>query len=317
MALTASETNLREQLVERVRTIAMLLWPGCSIAVFGSWPAGLAAFDSDIDMCVQGGGIGEGALRQLASQLRAASWCRTLNLISAARVPIITLTDAAGIDADICLGGSGGDGVRATAFLQECTRLSPSFAPVVLCLKLLLAQRSLTKTFTGGVSSYKLCVMVRKLLGPIENAQVDWRCKPQAAGHGDERMVQTAPTFESVAALPAGDLLLRVLRHYGTVVDWTTVTSIRVGSFEASFTSQVNMCMCMCACACACACVHVYVMCMCACACTPPSEWTASRPRSHRRHGRCSTWWMRCGTLGMPWARRHRPGCGLSSMGGR
>jgi DNA polymerase sigma len=157
VSLSQSEERSREQLVERVRTVTKTLWPSSSIVIFGSWAAGLSTFDSDVDLCVQGCGSGDvEALRQLGGRLQAAPWCRTLSVISGAKVPIITLTDESGISADICLGSSGGDGPRATAFLQDCVRRIRSFAPVVLCLKVHLEQHALTKTFTGGVSSQAL-----------------------------------------------------------------------------------------------------------------------------------------------------------------
>ena len=128
-------------------------------------------------------------------------------------MPIITFEAAthevvpATISVDVCLDGAG-DGPRTTRFLRDQCRQYPAFAPVAMTLKLLLEQRVLHKAFTGGVSSYRVCIMIAHLV-------------EQEACLG---------------SAPAGELLLRVLSHYGRVVDWSVVTSLRVrAGLEARF----------------------------------------------------------------------------------
>ena len=213
VALPVAAHGARHALVEAVRSVAAELWPAVEAEPFGSWPAGLSAFNADVDLRLLGT-HGGGALEQLGSALRSAPWVRDLRVLSRARVPIITFEAAvthegaaAAISVDVCLDGTG-DGPRTTRFLKDQLRQYPAFAPVAMTLKLLLEQRALHKAFTGGVSSYRVCIMIAHLIEQQANL-----------GHA-----------------PAGELLLRVLSYYGRVVDWSVVTSLRVrAGFEAKF----------------------------------------------------------------------------------
>ena len=213
VALPDAAHRARHALVERVRGVAAELWPTIGAEPFGSWPAGLSAFNADVDLRLVGA-HGGGALERLGSALRAAPWVRNLRVISRARVPIITFEATAtyegapaNISVDVCLDGAG-DGPRTTRFLKEQSRQYAAFVPVAMTLKLLLEQRALHKAFTGGVSSYRVCIMIAHL---IEQQS-------------------------SLGSAPAGELLLRILSHYGRVVDWSVVTSLRVrAGFEAQF----------------------------------------------------------------------------------
>ena len=106
-------------------------------------------------------------MQQLGTALREQEWARDVTVVATARVPIVTVVDReSGVSADVSLCG---DGIHTTQFLRGCVRDCASFVPVVLALKTLLAQHALNKAFTGGVSSYRLCVMVQACaLGLVE-----------------------------------------------------------------------------------------------------------------------------------------------------
>ena len=146
VAPDAEEQAARAHLVQLVSEIVKEEWPGSRVEAFGSWPAGLSAFDGDVDLRVVGGPRrgDHGELRQLGAALRPR--VRSLEVIASARVPIVSLESHRGIKADLSLGGDDG----ATAVCTGLARTQPGFVPVVLALKLLLSQHALNKVDTGG-----------------------------------------------------------------------------------------------------------------------------------------------------------------------
>ncbi|KAL7545244.1 hypothetical protein ACHAWF_008597 [Thalassiosira exigua] len=107
------------------------------------------------------------ALRSLTRQLRRSSFTHTIECRSKARVPIINCGTRTGFEGDIAVGGHNGVDTSTYAdsqvkrFRRYCDcHLPPSFAPIVLLLKVLLAQQGFDKPFTGGLGSFKLYVIV-------------------------------------------------------------------------------------------------------------------------------------------------------------
>lgn len=76
----------------------------------------------------------------------------------ASRVPIVKMTTAWGFEGDLAIGGH--NGTDTSAFASQQASRYASFAPVVLALKIILAQTKLDEPFCGGLGSYKIYVMV-------------------------------------------------------------------------------------------------------------------------------------------------------------
>jgi len=211
VALDAEEEAAREQLVALVREVVAEECAGARVEAFGSWPAGLSAFDGDVDLRVVGGTAprrgsrGEALLQRLGDALRPR--VRSVRVITSARVPIVSLESHSSVQADVSLGSDDG----ATAVLTGLARAQPAFVPVVLALKLLLSQHALNKVYTGGVSSFRLCVMVARLFEERARSEV----------------------------VEPSDLLLRALRLYGCQMDWTATDTLsaQIG-IAARFDSQ-------------------------------------------------------------------------------
>ena len=194
VALSAEEDRARKDLLERIRGLIAATAPGCRCEPFGSWPAGLSSFDGDLDLSVAGGGL---CLHALAARLRTEGWADCVEHVSRARVPVVTFQDRRSkLWCDVGLATANGHGTRS--FLQRYARQHAAFQPVCLLLKLLLGQQRLHKAFQGGVSSYRVYVLVAHLLD----------------------------TQQGASSLPAGELLQLALAHYSGRVDLETTSSL-------------------------------------------------------------------------------------------
>ena len=188
VAPSPEEDRARHDLVERLRDLLASMAPGSQCELFGSWPAGLSTWDGDIDVAVSGGGV---SLEALAARLRVEGWAERVEHISSARVPIVTFQDRRSeLWCDVSLATGVGRATRS--FVQRYASRHAAFRPVCVLLKLLLDQQQLHKAYRGGVSSYRVYVLVAHLLD----------------------------SQPSAAALPAGPLLLLALEHFGRRVDW-------------------------------------------------------------------------------------------------
>jgi len=97
-------------------------------------------------------------LNQLSKRLRKAGVATSIDLRKWARVPILNMKTRYGYECDIGVGGHNGNDTSAYAGSQISQH--PSFAPVVMVLKIILNQHDLDKPFTGGLGSFKLYVLV-------------------------------------------------------------------------------------------------------------------------------------------------------------
>ena len=205
VAPSPEEDRARHDLMERLRDLLASVAPGSQCELFGSWPAGLSTWHGDIDVAASGGGV---SLDALAARLRVEGWAERVEHISSARVPIVTFQDRRSeLWCDVSLATGAGRATRS--FLQRYASRHAAFRPVCVLLKLLLDQQQLHKAYRGGVSSYRVYVLVAHLL-------------------------DSQPT---AAALPAGPLLLLALEHFGQRVDWQVTSSLSAdgGSEVARF----------------------------------------------------------------------------------
>ena len=93
--------------------------------------------------------------------------------IPAASVPIICLEVRTGakptrVELDLSFSCMGGGGSETTAFMRRYKERYPCFRGVALTLKAFLLQRGLNKTFTGGLGSYKMYVLLAHILDSKE-----------------------------------------------------------------------------------------------------------------------------------------------------
>ena len=177
-------------LLHRVRDCVLSLWPGCSVHSYGSFMTGLSLPSSDLDLVLFNVPLeSKQAMLMLATVLKAQhSWVLSLNAIDTARVPVIKVTarlDGQQVVVDITfdsaidptieqqpfhsphLSPSGPvspppahSGVASVDLLCHYVAIFPALRPLCLILKQFLYERGLCSTYTGGLNSYCLVLML-------------------------------------------------------------------------------------------------------------------------------------------------------------
>lgn len=159
MIPTPCEHALRVEVVSRIESVVVALWPQARVEVFGSFRTGLYLPTSDIDLVVIGR-FEKLPLRTLETQLAAQGIAdaSTIRVLDKASVPIVKLTDReTQVKVDISFNMQ--SGVQSAELIKSYKRKYPVLAKLVLVLKQFLLQRDLNEVFTGGISSYSLILM--------------------------------------------------------------------------------------------------------------------------------------------------------------
>lgn len=179
MIPTATEHALRVQVVSRIESVVLSLWPSARVEVFGSFRTGLYLPTSDIDLVVLGNWE-KLPLRTLENELVAHGIAEPMSVrvLDKASVPIIKLTDRESqVKVDISFNMQ--SGVQSAELIKDYKRKYPVLSKLVLVLKQFLLQRDLNEVFTGnfeeifilhfrfccsisfigGISSYSLILM--------------------------------------------------------------------------------------------------------------------------------------------------------------
>lgn len=80
-------------------------------------------------------------------------------IIAGARVPIIKFADLeTGLNIDICLNNE--SGLESAEFVRNMCQLMPQFQPLVMILKYFMHVRNLQDTYSGGLGSFALILLV-------------------------------------------------------------------------------------------------------------------------------------------------------------
>ena len=161
---TASEEKARAALLARLTALIQSLFPSSSLAPFGSYATKLYIPMSDLDVVVFDTPeldleTGETALEIIAAALKREGWASYLEVISNARIPIVKFTDKdSGLKVDVCRDQT--TGLSAAQYVSTMAVKFPAFRPLLLFLKYFLFCRKLNDTYTGGVGSYLLQLLV-------------------------------------------------------------------------------------------------------------------------------------------------------------
>ena len=181
---TVREAAMRKELVERVGALVATVWEGATVRVFGSYSTGLFLPESDIDLVCVGTGLEDApkqargkALHSFARALRAAPWLHSqLEVIDKAKVPIVKFVDGeSGVAVDVCIETR--DGLVSSSLAKKANNQFPAYKVLVLVLKRFLHDRGLHDTFSGGVGSFLLQLMV------ISSMQFPCNTSPAPAGN--------------------------------------------------------------------------------------------------------------------------------------
>ena len=185
---TRSEVRIHRTVLRAIQCLARTFIIGkTKVEMYGSNAAGVGTFFSDVDLSLKplspSSGDTNPILRRLADLLRATKWTHRVDLRLKATIPILHIwlvSDPKGgtekkmgcLEVDVSLLKS--DGVSAgkskngncsiecgTNFVRQSCRKFPNlFIPLVLFVKTMLWQLGLDVPYSGGLSSFKLYVMV-------------------------------------------------------------------------------------------------------------------------------------------------------------
>ena len=168
-------------LMLRVRDCVLSLWPSAAVHSYGSFMTGLGLPSSDLDLVLLHVPVDTKAgLQQLAAVLHMqTAWVLSLNAIDTARVPVIKVVgqvDGRQAVVDITFDQVGDhssptsdgsllhpcmhSGLASVDLLCHFVAVFPALRPLTLVLKQFLVERGLSSTYTGGLNSYCLVLMV-------------------------------------------------------------------------------------------------------------------------------------------------------------
>lgn len=160
---TDEELSSRAELIDEMREIVKGLWPGATVETFGSHYTQMFLPQSDIDMVLFGVPEGKEPLFKLAQCLEEKELVSYLEAIDKARIPIVKMVHkASDIHVDVSFNVAGG--LATGDLVKHYMRVYPSFRPLTLVLKYFMAQRGLNETYSGGVGSFLLQMMVVSFL---------------------------------------------------------------------------------------------------------------------------------------------------------
>ncbi|KAL4152587.1 hypothetical protein PRNP1_009515 [Phytophthora ramorum] len=206
---TEHELSSRAELIDEMRQLVKELWPDATVETFGSHYTQMFLPQSDIDMVLFGVPAGKAPLFKLAQCLEEKELVSYLEVIDKARIPIVKMVHkASDIHVDVSFNVAGG--LATGDLVKHYMRVYPSFRPLTLVLKYFMAQRGLNETYTGGVGSFLLQMMVVSFL--------QHHGRTLGAEHDD-------PKFNNL-----GQLLLGFLTLYGRDFNYTQLAiSVRNG----------------------------------------------------------------------------------------
>jgi non-canonical poly(A) RNA polymerase PAPD5/7 len=160
------ERKLREELVDRVKSITYKVFPLCEIDIFGSFQTGLYLQTSDIDLVVKLKERIPRYLHILAAEIEKSKMATQIEVIDSARVPIVKFMDKkTQITVDICFNNS--TAVEAAPLIAERLDGLPALKALVMVMKHFLFCRRLNETYYGGIGSFVLFLMVSNFLRVI------------------------------------------------------------------------------------------------------------------------------------------------------
>uniref|UniRef100_A0A673CNB1 Terminal nucleotidyltransferase 4A n=1 Tax=Sphaeramia orbicularis TaxID=375764 RepID=A0A673CNB1_9TELE len=164
MSPRPEEEAMRRDVVNRIESVIMELWPTARVEIFGSFSTGLYLPTSDIDLVVFGK-WDHPPLQELEQALKKHNVAgpHPIKVLDKATVPIIKLTDhETEVKVDISFNVE--TAVKAAQFIKSYLKKYTVLPPLIFVLKQFLLQRDLNEVFTGGISSYSLILMAISFL---------------------------------------------------------------------------------------------------------------------------------------------------------
>jgi DNA polymerase sigma len=232
---TTEEQSMRQDVVNRLRKIVLKLWPEASVVPYGSFETNLCVPTSDIDVVIFGAQPidDKSPLAILAEALEEEELpSKPPKVIASAKVPIVKFHDRkSGCLVDISFDIT--TGIANTKIIKDFLNQYPLLRPLALVIKFYLKQRYLNDTWSGGIGSYTLIMMI------ISYLQLHTKSKGQfpqsdAAPNSDEgennNNNNNGPGAPDDAKEDLASMLTGFFELYGSKFDYlTSVISILDG----------------------------------------------------------------------------------------
>jgi non-canonical poly(A) RNA polymerase PAPD5/7 len=232
---TTEEQSMRQDVVNRLRKIVLKLWPEASVVPYGSFETNLCVPTSDIDVVIFGAQPidDKSPLAILAEALEEEELpSKPPKVIASAKVPIVKFHDRkSGCLVDISFDIT--TGIANTKIIKDFLNQYPLLRPLALVIKFYLKQRYLNDTWSGGIGSYTLIMMI------ISYLQLHTKSKGQfpqsdAAPNSDEgennNNNNNVPGAPDDAKEDLASMLTGFFELYGSKFDYlTSVISILDG----------------------------------------------------------------------------------------
>jgi len=176
------QTYTRMRLMERLREIVAVLFPGADAQLFGSYSTSLALPTSDLDVAVRNTSFHfreevQAAVKSLNNFLLFQPWTLSTKAISTATVPLVKLevdpgyfsgSEARPIKVDLTFEAQRSHnehiGLASAEFVHRWVKQYPQAKSVALVLKQLMQGNDLNSAYLGGVSSYALILWLMAYL---------------------------------------------------------------------------------------------------------------------------------------------------------
>jgi len=176
VAPTEEERLMRADVCRRIERVISNIWPNAVVETIGSTCTDLCVPTSDIDMVIFGvtalsqnsniDGVQTDAnafaiecLYKLAKNLEDVAQRNSIEVLNSAKVPIIKMRDRkSGIEVDISFGVTSGK-ENSKVVLEYCKKY-PLVKPLTLVIKYYLKQKFLNNSWSGGIGSYTLVIMI-------------------------------------------------------------------------------------------------------------------------------------------------------------
>lgn len=166
MRPSPEEVKAADEVLERIKQGIMKVFPDAETVHFGSRRSGLALKKSDIDLCVMTRGKSLDpfeALTLLSDYFGSRNEeFHKIELVTA-RIPILKFQDVT-TTLKIDIGVNNESSGKGVEFYTKKLEEMPILTPLVLVVKQFLLCRRLNETYTGGVGSFLVFLMVSNFL---------------------------------------------------------------------------------------------------------------------------------------------------------
>jgi len=214
---SVKEQAMRDQVIEDITAAIHEVWPEAEVCVFGSELTKLALPTSDIDLtCLNfPEEPNKKHLHRVGEILKKKGLIDYLDVIDGAKVPIVKIRHKESqVHSDISFNQPGG--MKTGNFVKNFMQKYPPIRPLLIVLKQFMHQRELNVTYTGGVGSFLLQLMVISFM---------------------QHHVRNAMKMGKPFQYNLGSLLLEFLELYGKTFNYVT-TGISVRNSGSYFNKR-------------------------------------------------------------------------------